>query len=290
MKKNYTSILSLILIASISLFGCKKTQEDYTSTAESAESFAQDQPLIFSNFDMIDDFLSSQNFMQKNGNPIIPAGAEINYVDTIFDNNGIEIQIGFSGSGLGQLCGDNIYRNGLLTINTDKPYSEIGSKTRLNFLDANGFTIAKDNMQIRLMYESRNLPDHFLIEKIDQNKYSIKYSVLALENFTNVTESVDYEGEFLITKVKGFETPEVSDDEIKIEGSGKGFSFNSNKYYNVKVVDPLYKTPCAKIFTKGKLTLQNEGSDVKLEINFGDGTCDSKIEVKSGAFKKEITL
>ncbi len=287
MKKNYQSILSLILIASISFVGCKKTQEDYTSTAESAESFAQDQPLIFSSFDMFDDFLASQNFMQKNGNPIIPGGATITYFDSSFDDgSGINIGVNFGPQAI--LCGDNIFRSGSFRIYAEKPYSEIGSQ--VNIVIKNDLVIRKDDDVISIHNVTRNYDYNFVIEKLEENKYSFKYYLFAAVILDNTTDAKDFIGEFFITKSKGFDTPEKSDDEISIDGNGTGFSSLADKPYDINIESPLIKTSCAKIFTKGKLTLQNEGSDVKLEINFGDGTCDSKIEVKSGAFKKEITL
>lgn len=285
MKKNYTNILSLILIVSISLLGCKKTEEDYTSTAESAESFAQEQPMIMSTFDMIDDFLGNQNFMQKNGNPIIPNSAYILYGDTIFsDGNGIEVTIGLEEEAL---CGDNFYRKGVIRIVADKPYSEIGSTTTIEVLDM--FSIKKNGYFLALT-KSLFLNSSFTIKKIEESKYTFDYNTDVIEDLNPNPDSKRYSGNFIITKIAGFNTPELTDDEIKIDGDGKGFSRASESNFTFKILESLNKNPCAKIFTKGKLTLQNDGSEVILEINFGDGTCDTKVEVKSGVFKKEITL
>ncbi len=285
MKKNYTNILSLILIVSISLLGCKKTEEDYTSTAESAESFAQEQPMIMSTFDMIDDFLGNQNFMQKNGNPIIPNSAYILYGDTIFsDGNGIEVTIGLEEEAL---CGDNFYRKGVIRIVADKPYSEIGSTTTIEVLDR--FSIKK-NGYFLVLTNSLFFNSSFTIKKIEESKYTFDYNTEVIEDLNPNPDSKRYSGNFIITKIAGFNTPELTDDEIKIDGDGKGFSRASESNFTFKILESLNKNPCAKIFTKGKLTLQNDGSEVILEINFGDGTCDTKVEVKSGVFKREITL
>ncbi len=287
MKKNYPSILSLILIASISLFGCKKTQEDYTSTAESAESFAQDQPLIMSHFDIIDNFLSNQNFMQKNGNLIVPSGATIDYYDTLFDDgDGIEIEINI---GTETYCEDEYNRYGSFFIQVDKPYTEIGSTTEV--MIATSYRVSTSNIKLYFSSTQINSAYHFTVIKTEENKYSFEYN-FELGSMTKEGWMLykPVSGKFTITKYKGFETPEFTDDEIGIKGDAIGYSFNSNKKYTVNIEDELYQNPCAKIFTKGKLILKNEDSEVELEINFGDGACDNKLEVKSGAFKKEITL
>lgn len=110
-----------------------------------------------------------------------------------------------------------------------------------------------------------------------------------------------------VTQVKGLETAISSDDVFEYSGTIEGSYFkkyldddgrkvlsNEKTYYKVNITEPMSTSSDPNCdfegFVKGKLEFELLGKDVKVKMDFGDGTCDRKVKTTIGKITKEVTL
>lgn len=132
-----------------------------------------------------------------------------------------------------------------------------------------------------------------------QSDGSIKYKV-EVEN-GSVTNSNGVNKASWITStryriwVEGSDTPDnLSDDVYKIYGDATGINRNGDNFsFNVSENDPLeFSYTCFKLTQfpySGTLTLSPEGKEDRV-VNYGDGNCDRKVNVKVGSASFDITF
>lgn len=303
MKKTFLRYAVVAFVTgSLVLTGCEKLTEDATQTATSGEDAAEDLSYMNAMVDMVEDVMSSEDFMLKKGKKKIkPDNVPINYVDTSFtDGDGTEIKINFGKVPV--LCLDGFKRSGILIIRANKPYNEVGCVIEA-YTDGS-MDIYKGNDVVGF-YAEEGVDvggglEHITITRVAADKIELDYTI---EVYVEIADPGNYDrtdgihypasGKFTVTQIGGFDDDGVLGNEYSISGGGKGENHDGTKY-DITITEDLYRKidpDCSKTMTKGKMTLKNEGATTDLKIDFGDGTCDNKITIiLPGNIKKDYTL
>ncbi|MHB1278022.1 MAG: hypothetical protein ACYC1Q_06455 [Bacteroidia bacterium] len=293
MKKIVKLLALPIMVASLfALSSCEKLVDDASETAESAEDFSEDQEAISDFITVIQDVASTDPYMLKKSNSILPEGS-VTYIDSSFtDGNGIELSISINEPAL---CSDGLYRSGYLEISANKPFSEVGCILEVQGTFWAGITanLSLDDFGFDLNGK------HLTIERIDANKLEVDYEMqfyYTVKDFANrifVGEHYTGTGHFVLTQTEGLQTPGTDGDKFVVSGSSTGENHNETPYTTTITKDMVYvvdKT-CSKTFIEGAMTLKNSGSTSDLKIDFGSGACDNDVEITlPGGIKKTYTV
>ncbi|WP_163716466.1 hypothetical protein [Mangrovibacterium lignilyticum] len=89
--------------------------------------------------------------------------------------------------------------------------------------------------------------------------------------------------------IAGFDTPDVSDDNIlQITGSITDTT-SEGMTYSKTIVDPLTAKLDCSYFVSGQIDIQTNG-ELVFTLDYGDGTCDNKATITKNNDSKEINL
>lgn len=321
MKLN-TKLLAAVAIVTVGLAfsGCQKLIDEATATTDSAEDFSNDQGAITAFSDLMSNIIESQSFLQKTGNSQLSDLAIVTYYDTVLtDGNGIHIGIEFPEDVANKtipVCGNGWAYLGSFELKTNlKQPSEDGFQIELSKADfiavkasSNGSTYAmKDGTESYLISVNSDLHAGFLkLIKVGSSGLTTEYSLGFIYSLVEVADSWGtylsnvkakgvevYEGTFSDNQTEGNGTSDRTDDTYETTGTCN-YVNHSDVKYAVTISEKLIRKgdpDCSKTFVKGTMEIQNDGSKSKLKMNFGDGTCDNKVEVElPGGIKKTITV
>lgn len=291
MKKIVKLLALPIMVASLfALSSCEKLIDDASETADSAEDFSEDQEAISDLITLIQDVASTDPYMLKKSNSILPEGS-VTYTDSSFtDGDGIELFIELPNATLGS---DGIFRRGVLGITANKPFSEVGcildiqgslwiGKILDQYEDSYGFTMSA-----------------FTIERIAENKLEINYEIVIYYHVSDIVNNVflgdNYPGtgNFVMTQTEGLQTPGTDGDKFVVSGNTTGQNHNGTSYTTTITKDLVYMVDktCSKTFIEGGMTLKNNGSSSDLKLDFGAGACDNDVEITlPGGIKKTYSV
>lgn len=285
--------MPIMAFSLLTFTSCEKLVEDASETADSAEDFSEDQEAMSELVTLVQDVASTDPYMLKKSNSILPPGS-VTYIDSSFtDGDGMEVLVVLADPTSGT---DGTYRQGYLTITANKPFSEVGciievigtlgASNTANMLAGYGFSIDP----------SRN---SFKIERTAENKLTVKYSldlyyvITSWEDNIFIGDHYMCTGNFVLTQTEGLQTPGTDGDKFALSGSSTGENHNQTPYTTTISKDLVYvvdKT-CSKTFTEGEMTLKNDGSSSDLKLDFGTGACDNDVVITlPGGIKKTYTV
>lgn len=251
----------IILIVTVVLLGCKKSDRDEDVTTNSSADVAFSTNLVYDVFKIIHQAAYSSPGI------VTSSSLDTNTVfncDTITANylvNPKTLTIKFNAN-----CTSNgIVRNGSLSASINGFYDNIGTTTTLVFSDFsyNGFTIISGTMT----YQYVSLTDSF-------PTYSINFNEIKIQN--NLNQKIFYSGNHQLQIIQGKSTPEISDDIYSISGSNTGMAFKGNGFSS-QIVTNLNLTGNCNWINSGIVTVKPVNIPTRT-LNFGS-SCDNKINV-----------
>lgn len=286
--------LSVMVVSLFAFASCEKLIDDASETADSAEDFSEDQEAMSDLVTLIQDIASTDPYMLKKSNSILPEGS-ITHMDSSFtDGNGIELYIRLEAP---TICSDGLYRSCMLHITANKPFSEVGCLIDVegsiwvgeSAVIGNGFGFAFNKINNKFLTLERTAANTLEV------RYEIEffYTVLDFANEIFAGDSYTNTATFVMTQTEGLQTPGTDGDKFVVSGSSTGENHNETPYTTTITKDLVYvvdKT-CSKTFIEGAMTLKNSGSTSDLKIDFGSGACDNDVEITlPGGIKKTYTV
>ncbi len=277
-KKALKYTLGLFLLYGLLFFvGCREepiieVSETHAGTEQSLQVFSE----LLSTYDIIEDFVSSNDLLFKKEESLLPSGVVIKIIDDDFlDGDGVEVVLDFGELGdepHGLLCKDKKYRAGTIRILSDKPYSSPGAKISLIFSKEDPFYSGAGDKMILIQGE-------MYVERVGDQSITMQCSAL---KFQDGDEEIS-----LITNLAFEKIHEaglgILDDEIAI--SGELLLKKETGEVMLTSVSPLkkkYTLDCAQHIIAGKLDLNQSTSMSKISVDFdptGDQLCDNKVVI-----------
>lgn len=295
MKTNYLKIgmwMSLPLLLTFS--ACEKLINDIKETTTSAEDAVISESALASAFEVIEDIASTDNRLKKNGNPLLPDGAQLIFTDSSFtDGTPVRFYVDFGPMDLndtinakGLLCADGKYRAGRIEVEVNKPYTEIGCVINAVFPTSNSYFIG-DGWQMNRVTGTLTATR----TAVDEINLVIANAIVESKQ-----GSLSFNSEKTIRHIKGQDIPGVIGDEFEISGKGNGKNRNGEDYITT-ITLPLIKRVedgCANTFIIGRMELENLSSKRILKIDydpFNNGVCDKIVRITlPGGVEKDIEV
>ncbi len=263
MKKIIYSISLILGIFSIE--SCKREPKaDVKETIISAEDNSSIENEFVSMFDVSDDVVSSNTKTRANGT-ILPSGATVSFIDSLFnDGNGIELIIDFgplkNTAPRGLLCLDGRYRAGKLHIKANRRYTLDSCNIEVWANDTDEYHAGNDHESLSKITGNLN------IFKVSSSKWNLNVSNAKV---VNERGTITWQSQRVIEKTVD-DLPGILNDEFKITGSATGVNRNGENF-EVTINEPLLKKiklPCARTFIAGKVTVKNLTNDKSILIDF----------------------
>lgn len=251
----------IILIVTVVLLGCKKSDRDEDVTTNSSADVAFSTNLVYDVFKTIHQaaYSSSGIVSSTTMDTNTVFNCDTITVDTL--SNPKTLTIKFNSN-----CNYNgIVRNGSLSASFNGFYDNTGTTTTLVFSDFsyNGFTVISGSMS----YQYIGLTDSF-------PTYSISFNELKILNTNN--QKIFYSGNHQLRVIQGKSTIETSDDIYSISGSNTGIAFKGNSFTSQITTDLNLAGNCNWI-NSGIVDVKPNNLTTRI-LNFGSG-CDDKINV-----------
>ena len=168
-------------------------------------------------------------------------------------------------------------RSGSIIILVTGPRKEMGSKKTVTF--ENYFF---NGIKVEGTKEFENLGLN--------NNQNLEFSVklmngkLTLVNGKVIERSFEHKKEWIAGQL----TRNIWDDEFLVTGTANGININGVAYTNTIMTALHWKRVC-KFVVSGIVKIEREGKE-PVEINYGDGECDSVADVTAGGETKQIQL
>lgn len=270
----------LILTCAVAGFlfsACSDNPNNLKESITSAEDNAMVETQLSSVFEILDDVASSDPKMKKTAGTILPSGASLVYIDSLFsDGDGLDFYIDFGPKGhlapFGLLCQDGRYRAGVLRATLSAPYTTIGAVLALNVSDLDSFYSGDGTNMYQVVGNA-------VISRTELNKLTIAMTDMKVKDGAS-TVTWSSNKEIVRTYDAG---PGVWKDHFEFTGSGNGINRNGEAF-TVNIDKALLKkveTGCAKTFVSGIISLEVTGSGQKITIDYDpykNGICDNLAE------------
>lgn len=278
-----TTVLAIALL--VAFAGCEKAIEDLQETIDSGEDDAYVQTAVASAFDVVEDLGTTDARLMKTGNSILPGAANVVFLDSVMDANGVEYFVDF-GPLPGLLCNDGKWRAGKINVKLNKKYSEIGAVGVAEMTETEPFYAGTETVKTQLS------------GKLTASRLALNSINLLAENIkaTYQSRTIEAAGNYTIIRTVGMADPGALGDEYELTGSGSGVNRNG-KNYTVTVAETLVKKiqdGCADTFVNGIIEIKNEDAKKPLKIDFdpdNDQACDNKVKITlSNGFSQTINL
>lgn len=239
---------------------------------------AEDNAIIETEFtalyDLLDDLAETDEKLRKKGGTILPSGAEVTYLDTIWsDGDGVEVLVDFGPLGetepKGLLCKDGKYRAGKIKATLSKPFKEVGSSFIASLSEKDAYFSGDGSDMVQL---SGTL-----------GIYRIGENTINIDVVNGMATKEDRAIKWTLANRTIRRTldagPGVWGDHFEITGDAQGVNRNGEEF-TVTIDEPLLKkmeTGCAQTFIKGRLTI-TVGMSAKIIVvdydPFNDQACD----------------
>lgn len=294
----YGKGIILILTAAALTLGIQacKLSSDVKDNITSAQDFSIAETEFAGAFDITDDINQSDGKVKKGGSTLLPSGAILTWIDSVYDADGIEYNLDFgplgSSAPYGMVCGDGKYRAGKLNVVVNLRYLTVGSavyvKASNTALGDYYYSGDGTNMvAIEGMLTVRRTADQELTVKMDDG---IVYKELD-KGTPTAGKSCTFSGTKVITRTKGAATPGLLGDEYEVSGSGGGKNVDGEDYKWTITSNLLKKIEvgCANTFVKGIIEIKNVSASSSLKVDFdpySNGACDKVAKAIIGS--KEI--
>lgn len=259
--------------------GCQDPEVvEVKETSDPVESLVVAVSEVYSTFDVLDDFLSTDETVKKKDDLLIPNSVDIIFTDNSFtDGDGVEFTIDFGELGteapFGVLCKDQKYRAGVVHVTISDRYSSPDSKILIHldenepFYSGNG----ADMVKMTGLFEVQKLGPTAQTFRTEDLKVYVK------------EKPVNFKCNNTVSKVKDSGSG-ILNDEIKIDGD---FSIDSDGevFYQALITESLkkvYEANCVKNIVSGVITLQGAGSSSHLAADFDpyeDQACDNIVRI-----------
>tara|TARA_B110000211_G_C14003015_1_gene519429 strand:- start:468 stop:1265 length:798 start_codon:yes stop_codon:yes gene_type:complete len=96
--------------------------------------------------------------------------------------------------------------------------------------------------------------------------------------FISANGTMKWDGDFLITRASGENTPSISDDIFKLSGSTTGVDFSGTSYAVKTETDHTIDFDCNEIITAGTSKITPNGKD-EHDVDYGTGGCDANAVI-----------
>ena len=172
---------------------------------------------------------------------------------------------------------NNNVRSGKIIIEVTGPRLLSGSKRTITFENYyfNGIKVEGTKVLENMGYNSnQNL---VISVKLTDGK-------LTLPDGTTIERTVDHQREW----IAGLLTKNIWDDECLITGTASGKNIDGVAYTNT-ITTALHWTRACRFIVSGVVNIQREGKD-PVQLDYGNGDCDSKAVVTKDGVSKEILL
>lgn len=273
MKKLILASLAGVFV----LAACNDAVNELKESITSAEDNAAVESQLAGVFEVLDDVASSDSKMNKTSGTILPSGATLEYIDSLFtDGDGLDFYIDFGPKGdlapFGLLCQDGRYRSGILRGTLSKPYKEVGAILEITLAEADSFF-------------SGNGTDMYMITGTHTiTRTAVDKATVAVRNVKvrDGSATIKWQSDKEITRTKD-SGPGIWKDEFEITGQGNGTNRNGEDF-TVTITEPLKKivdAGCAKTFVKGVITLEVTSSNKKIIVDYDpykNEACDNIAE------------
>ena len=168
-------------------------------------------------------------------------------------------------------------RSGKIIIQVSGPRMVKGSKKTVTFENyiINGIKV-----------EGTKIVENLGFNNNQNLEFSVKLTggKLTLPDGKTVQRAVEHKREI----IAGLLTRNIWDDECLITGTASGVNVDGKTYTNTIISALHWKRPC-KFIVSGVVKIERSGND-PVEINYGNGECDSVATVSRGDETREITL
>ena len=171
---------------------------------------------------------------------------------------------------------DNV-RSGKIVIEVTGPRLQLGSKRTVTFVYYyyNGIKVEGTKVLENMGY---NLNNNLVISvKLTDGK-------LTLPDGTTIERTTDHQREW----IAGLQTKNIWDDECLITGTSTGKNIEGVAYTNT-IMTALHWTRACRFLVSGVVNIQRDGKD-PVQLDYGNGDCDSKAIVTKDGVSKEILL
>ncbi|MGV3597677.1 MAG: hypothetical protein ACO1PI_07385 [Bacteroidota bacterium] len=267
-------ILSVAVLAALSAIvatsSCSKVEEEIKNTTTTAEDITRTETYLASVFNITTDVSATDGRLSKTGSNLLPAGVEVQFIDSSFtDGDDVEYFVDF-GALPGKLCQDGVTRAGRVDVKQSKRFSEIGCIVEINLPDANNFQVSTTGGMTKLTGKA-------IITRLAANKTNLKIQGGKAENATDGTVTFDSDKD-MVTEELG--APGIVDDVFKGFGSGSGTN-TKGKPYTWKTKDTMVKIeqPNCSFPIKGIIELTSEKSTYVIDFEPDGGACDKKVVI-----------
>lgn len=271
MKKTILS-LSAILVALVVVFmaSCTKIEEEVENTTTTAEDITRTEAYLASIFNVTEDVASSDGRLNKNGSTLLPAGAKMEFKDSLFtDGNGVEYSLDF-GPLPGLLCLDGVTRAGKIDISQTARYSDVGAVVVVNVPEANQFHVdAADGMTM--------VSGKATVTRVSESELKFKIESGKAENAKNGTMTFN-SNKTIIQEELG--APGIADNIFRATGSGDGVNTKGNNY-NWDITESIVKVEKANCAfpISGVIELTTSGNTYKIDFSPDGTACDKKVVI-----------
>jgi hypothetical protein len=262
----------IILILTVVLLGCKKSDRDEDKTTNTSEDVAFATNLVYDVFKTIHQAAYSSSGIVTS--TTIDTNTVFNCdtitVDTL--SNPKKLTIKFNTN----CTANGIIRNGSLTASFNGFYNISGTTTSIVFSDFsyNGYTVISGTMSHQYIGLTDSFPTH-----------SISFNELKIQNTLN--QKIFYSGNHQLQIIQGKSTPEISDDVYSISGSNTGMAFKGNGFSS-QITTNLNLAGNCNWINSGIVTVKADNIPTRT-LNFGSG-CDNKISVSIYSTNYELVI
>lgn len=265
-------------IAIFALHSCK--QADVTEVKETslpAEHLISSISEVYSTFDVIDDFISNNEFFFKKDELLIPNSVEVVITDSSFlDGNGVSFILDFGHVGSvqphGVLCKDNKYRAGKIFVEITAPYA-LESELIVHF-DSSEPYYSGDGATMYAFTGTMSIAK-------DLDKYEIYSEDLTIESTEG--SSLRFECDNVLEKTAN-PGAGILNDVMEINGSFHIVLQDGSKYVAEISRDLVknYTYGCVKNIVEGEIKMELDYSASEISADFDpydDSACDDLVEI-----------
>lgn len=240
------------------------------------KSIASDN--VLAETSMLDLFYVADRFIRMELDTVVPPSSGVCPVRTVEMTSGgypIIITVDYAGG-----CEDQfgVNRSGQLRIVLTGPYKEAPTSVTVSTID---YSVNNFDVDGEIVIGQR------VISAGQNQRFQVNIPELNIN--LNNGSVINWNGNYTFEWVRGDETPGfIFDDEYKITGSSSGT--NRDDYeYTAKIEEPLYYTMGCRWVHTGKTEIRPTDFK-KRTIDFGEGNCDNKAELKIGNRNYTLSL
>ncbi|WP_276133597.1 hypothetical protein [Polluticoccus soli] len=279
MKLNFPLYTAAVFVALLSLSACKKdrTSDNTPTTQEEDTQYADDMAKADQAFDELDGIADQAdalgNVALKGGsNPL--GGCATVTKDTVGTPDSLTIDFGSTNC----LCKDGRYRRGKIIITQTGHYKDSAFNRTFGF--SNYYV---NNNQV---YGSKS------VTNMGHNSaghmfYSIVVDGHVVLNSTN--DTISHIANRTRTFTAGENTPQLSDDEYDITGSGS-HTKATGKTYAMNITSPLHVALNCNWIKSGSISILPQGATFPRVLDYGNGNCDDSATITVNNKSKTIIL